>query len=370
MTAWDLSRVEGAFAEAATDPSQWTKALDVAAAETQAFGAILLPASGDALPNVSFTASLAPSADAYFRDGWYLRDERYRGMPALLKKGVADDFDAMSYEEMRRHPYYQEFLAPHGLRWYAGVSVSCGDTFWVLSLQRSINQQPFSQEEKRRLLRLANSLPTSIALSRVLGDASSSNILDAFELSETAALLIDRHGRVIRPNQSAERLLDNGVAIRNRRIIASDAEATAALNRRLHEMIFSRDQKGLAGPIKLDRKAGHPLLAYPARLPSMIANPLSDCQAVVVLIDPSMRRVPHPSILRGAFDLTDAESHLAARLTVGDSLDEVCDRLRIAKETGRNHLKSIFSKTGTHRQAELVVMLSTLLSSQEKLRKA
>jgi hypothetical protein len=167
MPTWGLNRVEAAFAEAATDPSLWTNALYVVTVETQAFGALLLPASGDVLPNVPFTASVAPSLDSYFRDGWYLRDERYNGMPALLKTGLADDFDVMSVERMHRHPYYQEFLAPHGLRWYVGVRVSYGEDLRVPSIQRSINQQPFSPDEKERLVRLTNSLPTMVG-SRVM----------------------------------------------------------------------------------------------------------------------------------------------------------------------------------------------------------
>jgi len=58
--------------------------------------------------------------------------------------------------------------------------------------------------------------------------------------------------------------------------------------------------------------------------------------------------------LRSAFHLTQAEARLASQLASGDPLDTICDRLGIAKETGRNQLKSVFAKTGTSRQAELV----------------
>ena len=58
--------------------------------------------------------------------------------------------------------------------------------------------------------------------------------------------------------------------------------------------------------------------------------------------------------MRSAFHLTQAEAQLASQLASGDPLDTICDRLGIAKETGRNQLKSVFAKTGTSRQAELV----------------
>jgi DNA-binding CsgD family transcriptional regulator len=202
-------------------------------------------------------------------------------------------------------------------------------------------------------------------LSRLLGAASASSALDAFDLSQTAAVLIDRRGRVIRPNRSAERLLHGDVQIRDRRIAATDCAATATLDRRLQELIFSQDEAGLGDPIMLPRKGRRPLLAYPGRLPAMIANPSSACQAIVVLVDPDARKVPQTVILRGAFDLTEAEARVAELLSSGASLEDICKRQKIAKETGRNHLKSIFAKTGTHRQSELVVMLNALLSATE-----
>jgi DNA-binding CsgD family transcriptional regulator len=55
--------------------------------------------------------------------------------------------------------------------------------------------------------------------------------------------------------------------------------------------------------------------------------------------------------------LTAAEARLASQLAAGDSLDLICDRAGIAKETGRKQLKSIFMKTGVNRQTALVLLL-------------
>jgi DNA-binding CsgD family transcriptional regulator len=72
------------------------------------------------------------------------------------------------------------------------------------------------------------------------------------------------------------------------------------------------------------------------------------------------RRTPETT-LRSAFHLTQAEARLASQLASGDPLDTICDRLGIAKETGRNQLKSVFAKTGTSRQAELVLLIASML---------
>ena len=61
-----------------------------------------------------------------------------------------------------------------------------------------------------------------------------------------------------------------------------------------------------------------------------------------------------------AFRLTPTEAQLAIRIAGGLSLDQVAEELNMSRETSRNHLKAIFAKTGTHRQGELVALLSRL----------
>ena len=56
-------------------------------------------------------------------------------------------------------------------------------------------------------------------------------------------------------------------------------------------------------------------------------------------------------------ELTAAEANLASLLCAGRSLADAADRLRIAAGTARSHLKSIFSKTGTNRQAALIALM-------------
>ena len=59
--------------------------------------------------------------------------------------------------------------------------------------------------------------------------------------------------------------------------------------------------------------------------------------------------------LRSHFGLTLAEARLALHLVTGETLRSAAAKLHISYETARTRLKSIFSKTGTCRQAEVVV---------------
>ena len=63
------------------------------------------------------------------------------------------------------------------------------------------------------------------------------------------------------------------------------------------------------------------------------------------------------AFLKNKFGLTPAQSRLVLRLVAGDSLRFSAAALGIGYETARTTLKSVFRKTGTHRQTELVTMI-------------
>jgi DNA-binding CsgD family transcriptional regulator len=66
-------------------------------------------------------------------------------------------------------------------------------------------------------------------------------------------------------------------------------------------------------------------------------------------------------LLQRHFGLTPAEARLALHLVAGETLRSAEVKLSISYETARTCLKSIFNKTGTCRQAELVIVILTAL---------
>ncbi len=355
--------VAEAFAGAAVDPSRWNAAMDTAAAATNSVGAVLLPIRGR-LPNVPCSESIAPLMATYFSEGWVHRDERYRGVDVMMRRGTFTDLDFTDIDEIRGNSFYQELLAPYGMRWFGGVKIAFGDDLWCLAIQRSIEQGPFSSGETRRLAGLSEELASAGALARALGFARAEAALDAFEMSGSAVVLLDRHGDVIRLNDAAERSLGPDLQIIRGRLVSRERAATAELDRALHRLVWAASPSALMPPISLPRSERRPLLAYPVRLAGVSPDALAACQALVVLIDVEKRFQPPEEALRSCFGLTRAEAKLASRCASGDALETVADELGIAKETARSQLKSVFEKTGVHRQAQFVALLSRLLNGE------
>jgi len=66
---------------------------------------------------------------------------------------------------------------------------------------------------------------------------------------------------------------------------------------------------------------------------------------------------PAVELVRSLHDLTQAESELVGQLARGHSLEEASRARGVSINTMRSHLKSVFRKTATNRQAELVQLV-------------
>ncbi|MER8366296.1 MULTISPECIES: helix-turn-helix transcriptional regulator [unclassified Mesorhizobium] len=85
-----------------------------------------------------------------------------------------------------------------------------------------------------------------------------------------------------------------------------------------------------------------------------------DGTSIVALLDRDNRSGPNPRTLQRMFGLTSAETHLALRLAQGDAPLEIARSWRLSRTTIRSQLASLFAKTETKRQAELVALLGRI----------
>jgi len=83
--------------------------------------------------------------------------------------------------------------------------------------------------------------------------------------------------------------------------------------------------------------------------------------ALLFLIDPDATpSVPTP-ILRSIYGLTNAEGRLVEALLTGLTLESFAEQSHISVNTVRTHLKSVYRKTETNRQPELIRLLAQFM---------
>ena len=263
-------------------------------------------------------------------------------------------------EEIAHSPYYQELLAPHGLRWFAGVKVGGSEDVWCLSIQRSIEQGPFQQSEIDRFSTFSGQLGGAAELARAFGFARIEAALEALEASASAAIVVNRLGETVKVNPSAERLLGRDLQIVRRRVASWSGDATAALDRALHSLIWAGRDGAFHPPVVLPRREGRSIVAYPTRLPAIANGAFSPGQICIVFVDLAARLTAIADDLIAIFGLTPSEARLAGKLMAAKSLEAAAESLGVAIGTVRNQLKAVFEKTDTHSQGQLIAVMAHL----------
>ena len=104
------------------------------------------------------------------------------------------------------------------------------------------------------------------------------------------------------------------------------------------------------------------MLITPGRsLPFDVPNPVT---AIVIVNAPARHVHPPQEILQSLFGLTPAETRLALLVGDGYALREIGEMIGVSSNTLKTQLASIFRKTGTSRQAQVVRLMLQLAIRQ------
>jgi DNA-binding CsgD family transcriptional regulator len=135
---------------------------------------------------------------------------------------------------------------------------------------------------------------------------------------------------------------------------------TARLNSAIISALQSSSSGGSGSGVRLPRAHGPDLLALVSPCPRSLDHlPVQSPAAVLRILetDPQAMLLPAHAEL---FDMSPREVDVAQALLRGHSLESLCGLLGISRNTAKIHLQSLFKKTGTSRQAELVHLLSNV----------
>ncbi|MET0473051.1 MAG: LuxR C-terminal-related transcriptional regulator [Mycobacterium sp.] len=84
-------------------------------------------------------------------------------------------------------------------------------------------------------------------------------------------------------------------------------------------------------------------------------------RALVIVVDPERQAEPPRELLNRLYGLTRAEAEIALRVLRGEGLKPISEDISLSMATVKTHLQHVFCKTQTHRQAELVRLLLTII---------
>jgi DNA-binding CsgD family transcriptional regulator len=355
-----LARVGARLGEAVLDPAAWPDLMEAICNTVGAVGSALLQ-SDARTPDIPRTKSVDEIFCRYFVDGWHIHDVRaQRGVPLLMGgQTVVVDRDLISHQEMQRDPFYNEYLREQGLRWFSGIGFWAGSSLWGLCIQRTPLEGPFDADDKVIMAPISERLTEAATLSKAVGQQVLLGISNALELVGRPAIGLNGQAVVLEANRAAENLFGNEIGIRGRRLWVRDKLAKSRLDDLADQLRSNADTAVLhASPIVVRRERLPPLVIRALPIPGPARSPFLGARILLIVSDLARGLNPNPVLLAQVFGLTPAESRVASIIASGASPEDAAKEIGIAFETARNHLKRVLAKTGTHRQGELVALLS------------
>lgn len=270
--------------------------------------------------------------------------------------------DARAYTGSR---FFREWVVPQGVA-CAAAAVVLREGVWCTQvvLQRSTRQAPFGADELARLDRLIPHLQRAVQMRQRFIDLHSgqSLLLAGLDALAMPAIMFDEGGCVAHHNRAAAHLLNqrSWLRIEQRHLSSHSLALTKQINVEVMVAVAaSRGEASAAPGVVTVPRSGLPsllLLIAPMRpVSSSIRG-----AAVMFIYEPGLAPRARAPLVASLFGLSSAEAELAVALCAGLTLDEAAAQRGTTVHTARSQLKTIFNKTGTRRQADL---LGLLLSS-------
>jgi DNA-binding CsgD family transcriptional regulator len=195
---------------------------------------------------------------------------------------------------------------------------------------------------------------------RLLSEPFPAPILGVLDSLRCGGFLLDLRARVLSLNLIAFGCLGDGLVLEGERLNATNREADRRLQRLVAAELKLRKDPGPPQSIAVQRDSRLPLIVRPHRLDHAADQTPNPASLLLLVIDPEQWPAPPKEILMQTFELTRAEADVAIGIVSGRTLAEVAGDRDIKIGTVRAHLKAVFSKTGTHSQADLTGALTRL----------
>lgn len=280
-------------------------------------------------------------------------------------------------EDLVRTEFYNDFLRPQEDIGTGGGGVLFNDDGRLLILSGQVR---FPEEEKARQLidtinLIAPHVRRAFEIHRMLQGqrVMDAHYREALDKVTNAVFLIDRQGRISHHNRAADELLRQGDVFYLdpwRTLRSFDPTADSALAATLSAIRANRyDHLSSAIPLSAkDRERTFAATLAPFRpkeeVPGIFGDFVADSVPIAILtvVDPAARCDSAQQALTALYHLTPAELALVDGLSAGKDLKTYAEARSVSLHTVRSQLKSVFAKTDTHKQSEIVALVGRLSS--------
>lgn len=348
------------------EDAPWTRFLNALCDQLQGSSVTLVlrhPAQGDR--GIMFDVNTVRPIVEIYRTGDF-PDDPFRD---LGDGEVSSIFDRLSRADLYRTRYYNELLKLDRIRDILAMNVDFGDgNIGSLMIARRDDAEDFGLLEKSLLIRLYPHLSIALrAYDRQRRDGLEKlAYIEAINQLAFGVVILNERGDIVRINETAHDLMAASglLQVAEGRFRAIKPLDNARLNNLIAaKLASSAADSATTGSLKLicdDPERTLYLLLKPIHDSS--ANPEAAFGLAVYLSAGLMQRELVIDACATLHGFTRAEVALLTRLVDGDSIQAASATLGISEHTARTQLRSMFGKTGVHRQTELIRLVLTGLA--------
>ena len=362
----DLDLV-GQIYEAALEPELWPEFVSDFALRVKANAGVLSFHNLEEM-ELSFFKSYARDEKQFERyREYFININPYLAIVKELPFTIFTSHKLIDEEKLIKSEYYNDWLLPQYIHYHAGAIIFRDEArLAMIDMQRPKEAGPFESQEIEVIKVFEPHLRRALLINQKFWDLlanpdAATTVLDNLEIG---VIFLDEKSRPVYLNRKAEELtkFGDGIVVRPDGLSAEWPEQSNALR----ELIIGAVETGMGKGIEpggfirvgIRSDAPHHVMVSPLRTKrnSLGLTNHRICAAVFI----SSPNHPHAvsiESLKNLFRLTSAEANLVEELANGRTLDEISDKFEISKNTVRGQLKSVFSKTGTRRQTDLVNLI-------------
>lgn len=308
-------------------------------------------------------------------DEWINRYSKHHAFfdPAFSEKGLlmpGKIFTEQTFNSIHNDPnyyhgteFFHEWMKPQGFyHMCGGVLVNNGDSYLSFALMRSQREGQYTDKEIQLQTVIANHLCKAVELSDSF-DKLQYRMRNAEHLLERmghGVITLDSRGFVLECNSTALSHIDNndGISIKQGKLATTNGKDQKTLNNAIKQAL-GQSQASKELPIKLQMSACASLFFTLMPATQQHQSKFQDHSAILIIESGQQNTPISTEYLQSAYRLTASEARLTQHLAKGKKLKVAAADTGVSYETARGYLKSIFEKTGTHRQVDLVVLMNS-----------
>jgi DNA-binding CsgD family transcriptional regulator len=303
-----------------------------------------------------------PVAVIEYRSHWFSEDIRVAASFTVPIGQASFEERLMPIKQWTDSAVYNDFLVPYDSPWFLAFALHSTPTKVVnFSINSTRIRGPFNEHDARRIQPLIPHIKRALEIKDRLefAQVQRSTLNRSLDSLSFGVLVLDKAGHILEASAIARELLGNqsGLGLNSDGTVWLREPAGKQFNAWIHTGIPPVEPAD--GLLHARRENARPLSVTVTRLPDPVESWFGTGQPswMLLLFDPDRELPTSTALIARDLGLSAREAEIATLLVSGYGVSVIARRLNISVHTARTHLKTIFAKTGSRSQTELILRI-------------